>query len=132
MKRQDFYGIPIITDMMYTKTCLQCGTGMACVEHSTEAQLMEYSKKRRSERLSLSIIKNVLQIIDHSKKSRQQILDEVAKNNISATKHQMFKLLDNWVENGEIKKIKSLTDGRRVFYYKNPFNKEDNWNRIPN
>lgn len=110
--------------MMYAKACLNCGIGIACEDHSSSQELKDDSKKRRSERLSLSIIKNVLQIIDHSKKSRQQILDEVAMKNIKATKHQIFKLLDNWVEMGEIKKIKTLTDGRRVFYYKNPFNQE--------
>ncbi len=114
-----------ISNMMYAKACLNCGIGIDCDEHSSVQESINNSKKRRSERLSLSIIKNVLQIIDHSKKSRQQILDEVAKKNIKATKHQIFKLLDNWVENGEIRKIKTLTDGRRVFYYKNPFNLED-------
>ncbi|OLS28451.1 MAG: hypothetical protein HeimC2_06700 [Candidatus Heimdallarchaeota archaeon LC_2] len=130
MQRQDFYAVADITYMMHVKACLECSIGMDCEKHSFEQKFLDNSKKRRSERLSLSIIKTVLQIIDHSKKSRQQILDEVALKEIKATKHQIFKLLDNWVENGEIKKIKTLTDGRRVFYYKNPFNREDQTNPI--
>ena len=125
MNRQDFYAVADISCMMQVKACLECSIGIDCERHSLDQKILDNSKKQRSERLSLSIIKTVLQIIDHSKKSRQQILDEVALKEIKATKHQIFKLLDNWVENGEIKKIKTLTDGRRVFYYKNPFNQED-------
>lgn len=106
---------------MRSNSCLECGLGMACKVHELGGHENEVSSRRRSERLSMTLIKRVLEIIDHTRKSRQQILDEVQHHDIKATKHQIFKLLDNWVESGEIKKVKTLIDGRRVFYYKDHF-----------
>ncbi|MHA2277197.1 MAG: hypothetical protein ACXAC2_15590 [Candidatus Kariarchaeaceae archaeon] len=103
---------------------------MTCGKHKINNKLNGESKKRRSERLSLAIIRNVLGIIDHTRKSRQQILEEVKKNNINATKHQIFKLLDNWVESGEIRKVKTLSDGRRVFYFKDPFDDSEDPTKV--
>jgi hypothetical protein len=72
---------------------------------------------KRSERLTKEEIAAIFSMITDSPKTRGVLKDEMKERELAGTKHQLFKLLDDWVDEGKILKVKTLMDGRTVRYY---------------